>query len=251
MLRIYGIARTRAFRAIWMAKELGLDYQHIPIETGAAGARKPDYLAINPNGRLPAIDDDGFVLWESLAITLYLAKKHALGRLYPATPEGEAKAWQWSLWAVQEVDRGVNIWSLHAVRLPPAERNSQLRENALKVLVPPFRVLDGALADRDYLLGHEFTVADPQRRRRHQPGDRDGSVGNAAPRRLAPQLPRPSGRSRSEPAAPGGRRHCSGRDHAGDRQAKPVVTRRAHPLRLFHSASIRRRNAFGCSAKMR
>jgi glutathione S-transferase len=61
-LRIYGIARTRAFRAIWMAKELGLDYEHVPIETGPAGARKPEYLAINPNGRLPAIEDDGFVL---------------------------------------------------------------------------------------------------------------------------------------------------------------------------------------------
>jgi len=253
MLRIYGIARTRAFRAIWMAKELGLDYQHIPTETGAAGARKPDYLAINPNGRLPAIDDDGFVLWESLAITLFLAKKHALGRLYPATPEDEAKAWQWSLWAVQEVDRGVNIWSLHAVRLPPAERNSQLREEALKVLAPPFRVLDGALADRDYLLGHEFTVADPQRRRRHQPGDRDGSVGNAAPRRLAPQLPRPSGRPRSEPAAPAGRRHCSGRDHAGNRQAKPAMRRRrlsaaAVPQRLDAAAKRLRllgKNALG------
>jgi glutathione S-transferase len=102
-LHIYGIARTRAFRAIWVAKELGLDYQHTPVETGPAGARKPDYLAINPNGRLPAIVDDGFVLWESLAITMYLAKKHANGRLYPATLEGEAKTWQWSLWAVQEV----------------------------------------------------------------------------------------------------------------------------------------------------
>jgi glutathione S-transferase len=94
-LRIYGVARTRAFRALWIANELGLDYEHIPIEIGPAGARKAEYLAINPNGRLPAIDDGGFVLWESLAITLYLAKKH--GRLYPATLEGEAKAWQWSL----------------------------------------------------------------------------------------------------------------------------------------------------------
>ena len=50
-LRIYGVARTRAFRAIWMAKELGLDYEHVPIETGPAGARKPEYLAVNPNGR--------------------------------------------------------------------------------------------------------------------------------------------------------------------------------------------------------
>src|SRR6266851_4493756 len=157
-LRIYGIARTRAFRALWIAKELGLDYEHVPIEIGAAGAGKQDYLAINPNGRLPAIDDNGFVLWESLAITLYLAKKH--GRLYPATLEGEAKAWQWSLWSVQEVDRGVNIWSLHAVRLPPEDRDPQRLAEALKVLAGPFKVLDHALAGRPYLIGNDFTVAD-------------------------------------------------------------------------------------------
>ena len=157
-LRIYGIARTRAFRVLWIAKELDLDYEHIPLEIGAAGAGKPDYLAINPNGRLPAIDDGGFVLWESLAITLYLAKKH--GRLYPKTLEGEAKAWQWSLWSVQEVDRGVNIWSLNAVRLPPADRDPQRLAEALKVLERPFNVLDGALAAHSYLLGEDFTVAD-------------------------------------------------------------------------------------------
>ena len=157
-LRIYGVARTRAFRALWIAKELGLDYEHIPLEIGPAGARKAEYLAINPNGRLPAIDDGGFVLWESLAITLYLAKKH--GRLYPATLEGEAKAWQWSLWSVQEVDRGVNIWSLHAVRLPPEDRDPQRLAEALKVLEQPFKVLAAALAERPYLLGNAFTVAD-------------------------------------------------------------------------------------------
>src|SRR5215510_12568450 len=150
-LRIYGVARTRAFRVLWIAKELDLDFEHIPLEIGPAGARKADYLAINPNGRVPAIDDGGFVLWESLAITLYLAKKH--GRLYPTTLEGEAKAWQWSLWSVQEVDRGVNIWSLHAVRLPPADRDPQRLAGA-------FKVLDGALAGRSYLLGEDFTVAD-------------------------------------------------------------------------------------------
>jgi glutathione S-transferase len=157
-LRIYGVARSRAFRALWIANELGLDYEHIPVEIGAAGARQPEYLSINPNGRLPAIEDDGFVLWESLAITLYLAKKH--GRLYPTTLEGEAKAWQWSLWAVQEVDRGVNIWSLHALRLPSGERDAQRRAEALTVLERPFAVLDRELADRGYLLGDEFSVAD-------------------------------------------------------------------------------------------
>ena len=159
-LKIYGIARTRAFRALWMAKELGLDHEHDPVEIGDAGARTPEFLAINPNGRLPVIVDDGFVLFESLAITLYLAKKHSTGRLYPGTLEGEARARQWSLWAVTEVDRGVNIWSLHAVRLPPAEQDLAKRAEALKVLVAPFKVLDAAVAAQPCLLGQEFTVAD-------------------------------------------------------------------------------------------
>lgn len=159
-LRIYGFARTRAFRALWMAQELGLDYEHLPIEIGEAGARAPEFLALNPNGRLPFIVDDGFPLFESLAITLYLAKKHSYGKLYPATLQGEARAWQWSFWAISEVDRGVNIWSLHAVRLPPAERDAQKRDEALAVLAAPFRVLDAALAPQPYLLGENFTVAD-------------------------------------------------------------------------------------------
>lgn len=159
-LRIYGIARTRAFRALWIAKELGLDYEHLPIEIGDAGARTPEFLAINPNGRLPVIVDDGFVLFESLAITLYLAKKHSNGKLYPGTLQGEARAWQWTMWALTEVDRGVNIWSLHAVRLPPAERDAAKRDEALKVLAAPFKVLDAAVAREPYLLGGDFTVAD-------------------------------------------------------------------------------------------
>ncbi len=159
-LRIYGIARTRAFRALWIAMELGLDFEHLPIEIGNAGARAPEFLAINPNGRLPFIDDDGFVLFESLAITLYLAKKHSLGKLYPARLEDEARAWQWTSWALTEVDRGVNIWSLHAVRLPQADRDAAKRDEALKVLAAPFRVLDAAAAKQLYLLGSAFTVAD-------------------------------------------------------------------------------------------
>jgi glutathione S-transferase len=159
-LQIYGIARTRAFRALWVAKELGLDYEHFPVEIGDAGARTPEFLAINPNGRLPVIVDGDFVLFESLAITMYLARKHSQGRLYPGTLEGEARTWQWSLWALTEVDRGVNIWSLHAVRLPPDERDAGKRAEALKVLAAPFKVLDTAVAERRYLLGDDFTVAD-------------------------------------------------------------------------------------------
>jgi glutathione S-transferase len=159
-VKIYGVARTRAFRALWIAEELGLAYEHVPIEIGEAGARKPEFLALNPNGRLPLIVDGDFVLPESLAITLYLAKKYAHGALYPAALEDEARTWQWSFWAIAEVDRGVNIWSLHAVRLPPEERDTALRDEALGVLAAPFKVLDAALSESPYLLGPDFTVAD-------------------------------------------------------------------------------------------
>ena len=135
-------------------------YDHVPIEIGEAGARKPEFLTLNPNGRLPLIVDGDFVLPESLAITLYLAKKYSHGALYPVALEDEARAWQWSFWAIAEVDRGVNIWSLHAVRLPPTERNAALREEALKVIAAPFKVLNAALAKSPYLLGETFTVAD-------------------------------------------------------------------------------------------
>ena len=159
-IKIYGVARTRAFRPIWMVEELGLDYEHFPVEIGDAGARTPEFLAINPNGRLPAVVDDGLVLVESLAITLYLAKKYATGTLYPAVIAEEAKAWQWTLWALTEVDRGVNIWSLHAIRLPEAERDATKRTDALQVLKAPFKVLDEAVSKQPYLLGNAFTVAD-------------------------------------------------------------------------------------------
>src|SRR3974377_543250 len=70
-LKIYGVPPTRAFRALWIAEELKLAYEHVPIEIGEAGARRPDFLALNPNGRLPLIVDGDFVLRESVAITLF------------------------------------------------------------------------------------------------------------------------------------------------------------------------------------
>ena len=86
MLTICGVYRSRAARAIWLANELGLAFKHVPVMqlyrlSGEAAkttlnTRSPEFLKVNPNGHIPAIDDDGLVLGESLAINLYLAKKH-------------------------------------------------------------------------------------------------------------------------------------------------------------------------------
>ena len=74
-----------------MAKELQLEYEQVPLHQSDGSTRTPEYLAVNPNGEIPAIDDDGLVLWESMAINLYLAKKYG-GPLAPETLEEDARA---------------------------------------------------------------------------------------------------------------------------------------------------------------
>jgi glutathione S-transferase len=159
-LKIYGIPRSRAFRALWLAKELGLDYENVAVDFGSGETRQPAYLAINPNGHVPAIDDDGFVLWESMAINLYLAKKHGLGTLYPTSLEGEAQAWQWSFWAITEIERPVLTAMFNRAILPEDERDPAAADAAEKDMQHPLGVLDGAVRKMPYLLGEDFTVAD-------------------------------------------------------------------------------------------
>ena len=86
MLRLYGSARSRAVRTLWMLGELGLNYDHKDYLPRAPETRTPEFRALNPNGRVPVIDDDGFVLSESMAINFYLAKKHK-SPLYPSDPK--------------------------------------------------------------------------------------------------------------------------------------------------------------------
>ncbi|HXC90438.1 MAG TPA: glutathione S-transferase family protein [Stellaceae bacterium] len=160
-LKIYGVARSRAFRTLWMAGELGLPYEHVKVDFADSGTRRPDYLAINPNGHVPAIDDDSFRLWESMAINLYLAKKHASGAagLYPQALHDEARVWQWSFWGVTEVERPALTVLLNRIG-PEDKRDDAAAEAAERALAAPLRVLDAALAATPYLLGDRFTVAD-------------------------------------------------------------------------------------------
>jgi glutathione S-transferase len=159
-LKIYGVARSRAFRTLWMAKELGLDYEHIKVDFATGETRTPAHLALNPNAHIPVIDEDGFVLWESMAINLYLAKKHSLGRLYPSRLEDEARAWQWSFWGMTEVERPVLTALFNRVILPEDKRDAAAADAAERTLGPPLKVLDGALGRSANLLGDNFTVAD-------------------------------------------------------------------------------------------
>ena len=158
-LQIYGIAQSRTFRTLWLALELGLDYEQIELGFGEDGVRSPSFLAINPNGKVPTIKDGDFVLWESMAINLYLAKKYGRG-LYPSDLEGEAKSWQWSFWTVTEIDQPIIAWASNSFVLPAEKRDAAKAADALAQLQRPLGVLDQTLAASPYLLGAGFTVAD-------------------------------------------------------------------------------------------
>ena len=159
MLRIYGSARSRGVRVLWMAGELGLTYDHKDWLPRAPETRTPEYLALNPNGRVPTIDDDGFILSESMAINFYLAKKHK-SAIYPADPKNEARALQWSLWETDRLDRQIVNYMRHSKELPQAERKPEVAEAALKEIVESFGVLEIALSRSEWLAGRAFSVGD-------------------------------------------------------------------------------------------
>jgi glutathione S-transferase len=160
-LTIYGIAQSRAFRTIWMAHELGIEYTLKPVHYKDVLKDAPSFADVNPNLRIPAIDDDGFVLWESMAINNYLAKKHAEQGLWPCDMQGEARVMQWALWAIGEVEPWNNQWGFHAMMYPAGERDPAKIAEALEKLDRPLKVLDAHLAQRAFVLGDSrFTVAD-------------------------------------------------------------------------------------------
>lgn len=158
MLTIYGVYRSRASRNLWLANELAIPFKHVPviqhyrlkepIAADVVHTKSPEFLKVNPNGHIPSIDDDGLRLHESLAINLYLAKKHG-GPLAPANVAEDGTMAMWSLWAVTEVEP-------HALLLA----TKGVTEPEVAALRGPFAVLNEALARDGHLVGGRFTVAD-------------------------------------------------------------------------------------------
>lgn len=158
-LKIYGTPVSRTARVLWMANELGLDYEHDKVDFRDGGTKTPEYLAINPNAKIPAIQDGDLVMWESGAINLYLAKKHP-GPMTPKTLEEEALTLQWTLWGLLEIEGPLVTMMQHRLFRPEAERDEGAAKAAEATLQKPLAVLDARLAGRDWLLGERFTVAD-------------------------------------------------------------------------------------------
>lgn len=159
MIKVYGIPASRTFRTLWMLEELGLAYENIPTHFATGDTRKPEFLAINPNGHIPALVDGDVTMWESMAINLYLAKKYDKG-LLPKTLVDECQAIKWSFWAMTEVEPPLLTVLMNRMFLPPDQRDASAVEAAIEKLKKPFAVLDAELAERKYLVGDGYSVAD-------------------------------------------------------------------------------------------
>ncbi|MCV3766437.1 glutathione S-transferase family protein [Rhizobium sp. TRM95796] len=171
MLTIYGVYQSRASRVYWTALELGLDFESVPViqtrrlpqpvaPDAPIHTHAAEFLAINPNGHIPAIADDGLVIDESLAITLYLARKHG-GPIAADTLREEGEILAWTFWAATEVEpHTVKIVFAYDDGLEATEGGRETISVARRMLKRPLTRLNDHLGENDYLTGGRFTVAD-------------------------------------------------------------------------------------------
>jgi glutathione S-transferase len=158
MITVYGVPRSRTMRVLWMLEEVGVPYENVKVNF-MGESRAPEFLKLNPNGHIPVLKDGDTVIWESLAINLYLARKYGKD-LWPRTPEDEGRTYQWTLRAMTELEEPLLTTLLHRRLFPEGQRDVKKADDAAQRFEKPRGVLDGALADRPYLLGDTFTAAD-------------------------------------------------------------------------------------------
>ncbi|MBL4907695.1 MAG: glutathione S-transferase family protein [Sneathiella sp.] len=156
MMKIFGTASSKAFRALWMAEEAGIQYEHIVVHPSESH-QHAGLLKVNPSGKIPALLDEGFALTESLALTTYIARAYAPDFL-PSTLQGEALLLQWTLFAATEIEPPL-IAYLHAKGIPFGEVDEEEARLQLDKLHRSFAYLNQSFSS-PYLLGDKFTVAD-------------------------------------------------------------------------------------------
>jgi glutathione S-transferase len=161
MLLLWGNADSvNVQKIMWCCEELGLAYRRIDAGRQFGIVNTPEFLRLNPNGLVPTIDDEGFVLWESNAILRYLAAKHATGTLWPTDVRDRALADRWMDWA------NTTLWPTMVplfrafMRTPEAQRNAAAIEADRLETVEVLRVLDAQLAATEFVGGDTFTMGD-------------------------------------------------------------------------------------------
>src|SRR4051794_9037029 len=161
MLRIWG--RTNSInvkKVLGCCAELDLPFERIDAGMAFGVVETAAYRALNPNGRIPTLEDDGYVLWESNTILRYLATKHGIGSLCPSDLAARFDAERWMDWQLTTLDRPVRnvFWAL--VRTPPQERDLAALEAAQAEAKQALAILDRRLAQRRFVGGEAFTMGD-------------------------------------------------------------------------------------------
>ena len=154
---IYGVSGSRAIRSLWAIEETGIEYKHVPTHF-FKDSKTTEFLAVNPNGRIPALTDGDIMLCESMAINLYLTNKYA-SALHPKDDVELAKTMQWSVWAISEIEP-LQMQIVVQNFFSGGNPDQGIIDNATEQLQRPLEVLNKHLSDADYLLGNTFTVAD-------------------------------------------------------------------------------------------
>ena len=161
MLKILGRnTSANVQKVLWCCGELSLAFQREDIGGPFGGNQEADYLALNPNGLVPTMIEDGLVLWESNTITRYLAAMHDAGGLLPAAPKERALAERWMDWQLSVLGPAIHpvFWGL--IRTLPEKRDMQAIEAARVKLAEVMAILDRYLGENDYVSGSTLTVGD-------------------------------------------------------------------------------------------
>jgi glutathione S-transferase len=159
-MKLYEFAPTRSIRARWTLQELGVDFEAVAIDLVAGENRKPEFLALNPAGKVPVLVDGDLVLTESATIVWYLAEKYADRGLLPADLAQRAQVHRWLLFAVTELEQPLWRIAKHVHLYPPDQRLPAEVNNAgqdFKAMAP---VLDEHMRGRNYVVGDAATIAD-------------------------------------------------------------------------------------------
>ena len=159
-MKLYEFGPTRSLRARWTLQELGVPFEAIPVDLRKGEHRRPDFLALNPAGKLPVLVDGDFVLAESVAIVLYLAEKYPEQGLLPADPQQRADAYRWLLFAATELEQPLWRITRHTSLYPPEKRLPAEVELARQDFRDMARVLEQHVKGRPFVAGDRFSVAD-------------------------------------------------------------------------------------------
>ena len=161
MLKIWGRKNSiNVQKVLWACGELNMEFERVDAGMAFGVNNTPEYKAMNPNALVPTIDHDGFILWESHAIVRYLAGLRGPSVLLPADVRTAADADRWMDWYATTLWNNLRpvFWAL--VRTPPEKRDMVMVENHRKAMAANFEIVDRQLADRPYLAGAAFSMAD-------------------------------------------------------------------------------------------